>query len=440
MPLRDIAVIGFLLWTLPHILRKPWIGILVWSWVSYMYPHRLCYSFAYNFPVAQVTAGALFVAMLLTRDKLRVPKHPLVAVWVLFIVWLNVAFVTALVPEAAYTEWDRAMKIQIVTFCTLMLITEKERIIALAAVIAFSVGFYGIKGGLFAIRTGLSGTVWGPPGSFYEGNNELALALLMVVPLFRFLQLQAKNVWQRRGLGLCMLLCMLSVIASYSRGAFLALGVAAVMLVLKSRQRFVLLMVFVMAAPLLVMTLPDKWTNRMGTIQNYEQDASAMGRINAWQFAINIAKARPLSGGGLATYTPALFLQYAPDPTDYHDAHSIYFEILAETGFFGLTLFLTLFISAYVIAGRTGKRARQRPELGWAVDLCAMLQVSLVCYATGGAFLGLGYFDLPYHIVALILVTWQLVNRDLAATGLTGAGGRQPERPSAYHDPAAQMR
>ena len=34
--------------------------------------------------------------------------------------------------------------------------------------------------------------MWGPPDSFIEGNNELALALVMTIPLMRFLQLQVK--------------------------------------------------------------------------------------------------------------------------------------------------------------------------------------------------------------------------------------------------------
>lgn len=434
MPLRDIAVIGFLLWTIPHVIRKPWLGILVWSWVSYMYPHRLCFSFAYSFPVAQLAAAALFIGMVSTKEKLRLPKHPLIGLWVLFIIWLNVAFFVALNPQYAYQEWDRAMKIQLVTFCTLALITDRRRIMALVTVIAFSVGFFGIKGGLFAIRTKLSGTVWGPPGSFYEGNNELALALLLVVPLFRFLQLQSTNKWHQRGYFVAIGLCMLSVIASYSRGAFLALAVASMMLVLKSRQRFVLIMLFILAIPIIVANLPEKWTSRMQTIETYEQDASAMGRINAWTFAINIAKARPLAGGGLSTYTPSLFLIYAPNPTDFHDAHSIYFEILAETGFFGLFLFLTFFTSAYVVAGRTARRARASPEHSWAYDLCSMCQVSLVCYATGGAFLGLAYFDLPYHIVAIILLTWRVVDEDLKQAEKTVG----PPRPDADDSHAAR--
>ena len=37
-------------------------------------------------------------------------------------------------------------------------------------------------------------------------------------------------------------------------------------------------------------------------------------------------------------------------------------------------------------------------------DLAAMLQVSLIGYAASGAFLGLAYFDLYYHLIALIVI------------------------------------
>ena len=36
-----------------------------------------------------------------------------------------------------------------------------------------------------------------------------------------------------------------------------------------------------------------------------------------------------------------------------------------------------------------------------------MCQTSLVGYAVGGAFLSLAYFDLPYNIVVILVVTTQ---------------------------------
>ena len=66
------------------------------------------------------------------------------------------------------------------------------------------------------------------------------------------------------------------------------------------------------------MFLPQKYIGRIRTIQTYEQDASAMGRINAWYFALNLAKDRPLVGGGFEAFTPELFERYAPEPEVVH--------------------------------------------------------------------------------------------------------------------------
>jgi probable O-glycosylation ligase (exosortase A-associated) len=162
-----------------------------------------------------------------------------------------------------------------------------------------------------------------------------------------------------------------------------------------------------------LMFMPPQWFERMQTIQTYEEDQSALGRLNAWGFAINLANARPLVGGGFQTFTSELFVQYAPDPYDFHDSHSIYFEVLGEQGYVGFLLYMTLAILTWRCSSRVLRRTRARPDLYWARSLAAMLQVSLVGYAVGGAFLGLAYFDLLYHLVALSIANRVLVERRL---------------------------
>ena len=49
-------------------------------------------------------------------------------------------------------------------------------------------------------------------------------------------------------------------------------------------------------------------------------------------------------------------------------------------------------------------RARRDREKRWAADLAAMVQVSLVGYASAGAFLGLAYFDYYYTLIALVVL------------------------------------
>src|SRR5437764_14706505 len=100
-------------------------------------------------------------------------------------------------PEYAWPQFSRAVKIQLTVFVTLMFMQSKERINQLVWVMALSLAFFGVKGGVFTILSGGVFHVRGPPGSFIDGDNEIALALVMTVPLLRYLQLNSTKVWVR---------------------------------------------------------------------------------------------------------------------------------------------------------------------------------------------------------------------------------------------------
>lgn len=410
--MRSLLVALIVFGLLPVALMRPHVGILLWSWLSYMNPHRLAWGFAYSFPFAAIAAVTVVVSALLSKEPKRIPLTPVTVTWIVFVAWISFTTLFALYPDLAIAEFKQAIKIQLMVLLTLMLMGSRQRIHQLVWVIVLSLGFFGVKGGIFTLETGGKFTVWGPPQSFIAGNNEIALAIIMTLPLIRYLQLQTQNKRLRWLLLMSMPLCFFAAMSSYSRGAFLAGAAMVCMLVLKGSQRilFAMIVSVVLAAGLALM--PQEWGERMGTIQSYEEDGSAMGRINAWWFAFNLAKDRPI-GGGFDTFEPDLFRIYAPEPDDFHDAHSIYFEVLGEHGFMGLFLFLTLGL----LAMRTGtwilRHTRDRPDLRWAYDLAAMLQVSLVGYAVGGAFLALAYWDLPYHLIAMLVLTRQIVEREL---------------------------
>jgi len=229
-----------------------------------------------------------------------------------------------------------------------------------------------------------------------------------VIPLTRFLQLQTSKRWIRHGLTLVMILTAASALGSHSRGALLAILGMAAYFWLKSRQKFAVALVLVLVGIAFVAFLPADWWARMNTIGEYEQDASAMGRINAWWMTFNLAKDR-LTGGGFDIYDPQIFAQYAPDPSLFLAAHSIYFQILGEHGFPGLALFLLLWILVWRSAGKLARHRDGLKETSWCRDLGAMTQASLMGYAIGGAFLSLAYFDLPYDLMVMVILTQRWV-------------------------------
>ena len=150
--------------------------------------------------------------------------------------------------------------------------------------------------------------------------------------------------------------------------------------------------------------MPVEWYERMATIDDYSDDRSAMGRISAWWTAWNIAL-NHVTGVGFNTATAALFAKYSPYPDYVHAAHSIYFQVMGNHGFIGLFIFLGIWVSTWRSANWLRKKKNITPETQWAADLAAMCQVSLVGYAVGGAFLSLSYFDLPYNIMVLVVIT-----------------------------------
>lgn len=408
--MRDLLVSAVILGSLPFILRRPWIGILVWCWLSYMNPHRLAYGFAYTAPFALIVALTTLVGLLFSNEEKKIPWTRETKVLAVLIFWMLVTTSFALVPTEAWPQFEKVIKIQLMTFVTLILINNRQRLDAMIWMIALSIGFYGIKGGLFTIAKGGVYHVQGPEGTFIGGNNELGLAMIMTIPLMRYLQLVSKRIWVRNGLSAAMFLTAIAAIGTQSRGALLAASAMGLMLWWKSRNKFFTGLLVIAAVVTIAMFMPEAWYERMSTIKTYDQDESALGRINAWRFAWNLAMDRPLVGGGFETFQPWLFGIYAPEPDRVHDVHSIYFEMLGEQGFVGLFLFVLLGVLTWRTATRIRKVVALSTDIKSLSDLAAMLQVSLIGYAVGGAFLGLAYFDFPYHIMASVVILSKLVD------------------------------
>ncbi|MCE3264578.1 MAG: putative O-glycosylation ligase, exosortase system-associated [Pseudoduganella sp.] len=427
--MRDLIITLIIFASLPMIFKRPFYGAVMWIWISVMNPHTQGWGFAQSMPFAAIIAGVTLVAMLARPKEVRFPSTGLTWLLIAFSAWMCVTTLFAMGPEDPMEMLRKVMKIMLMTVVVSMLVRTRKDIEMLVWTIVISLGYFGVKGGLFTIRSGGAHRVWGPAGTFIDGNNEIALALIMVVPLMLFLVPLIASKWGKRAMWLSAGLCALASLGSYSRGAALALAAMLVFLWLKSQDKVKLGVLLLCMAPLALVFMPEQWHSRIDTINNYEQDGSAMGRINAWKMAANLAADRPL-GGGFEIYNRDIFSRYAPNPDDVHAAHSIYFQVLGEHGYVGLLLFLAL----YVVVWRNGswviRSADGVPELEWAARLARMLQVSLVGFMVGGAFLSLAYFDVPYYIMVIMVATRLLVERTLQERAAQPRAAREKEAES----------
>lgn len=412
MSMRDIALTAFIIGLLPFVLARPHWGILLWTWIGLMNPHRLTWGFAFSFPFAEIVAVATLLSLFISREPKRVPWQSPVVVLLMLVAWMTLTTSVSLFPELAWGQWTKVIKIQLFVLLTMIVMQQRERITALVWVSTLSIAFFGVKGGIYTLTSAGRGTVLGPDGGFIAGNTEISLALTMTIPLMYWLQLRAKQLWLRWGLGAAMALTAVAILGSYSRGGLLAICGMGAFLWLKSRKKLLVTLVLILLVPAALLAMPEKWFDRIGTIENYQQDSSAMGRINAWHFAYNLAQSRPLVGGGFQTFEPAAFERWAPHPEDFHDAHSIWFQMLGEHGFVGLGLFVLLWVVTWRSANAIIRMCRGKHETEWASDLAKMIQVSLVGYWVGGSFLGLGYWDYPYVLMALVVLTRVVIQRE----------------------------
>lgn len=423
--MRDLLMLGIVLGVLPFVFRHVWVGVLLWTWISIMNPHKLTFGFAYNAPWAAVVAGVTIFSLFINRDKLSMPWQPPVKVLFAFVIWMSVTTAFAFYPLLSWDQLNKVLKIQLMTAIAFAALRERKHIELFIWVNVLSIGFYGFKGGIFTITSGGVQRVWGPPGGFIEGNNELAVALVMVIPLMNYLRLVATRPWIRHGLLVLMLLSAVSALGTQSRGALLAVAAMGLVMWFRTERKVVAgFWIGIVAAGLLAF-MPGSWEQRMTTIVSYEQDSSAMGRIEAWKMTTNLAN-RNFFGGGFEIYRPDIYALFAPDAQRNQGAHSIYFSVLGEHGYVGLLLFLTIWVLAFRTAGKIRQDAKKRSETLWLHQLAGMCQVSLVGYLVGGAFLALAYFDLPYNVLVVLVVALRWLQEKRWESEPQGAFGAAP--------------
>lgn len=264
--MRDLLVSLIILGALPYILMNPHVGIYFSAWIGYMNPHRLGWGFAYNFPFAFIVAIVTIVAFVFSKENKKLPITPVTVSLILFILWVGVSTWFSMYPDQALTGYIEFLKIQLIILLSIIMIQSRDRIHTLVWVIALSIGFFGIKGGFFSIVSGMQYRVWGPPGSVITGNNELGIALLMIIPLFVYLYSNSNNKWMKRLILGSILLCTISIISTFSRGALLASVFMFGFLWTKSKYKLPIAVGGLVGLLVLVPLLPDHWLERMGSI------------------------------------------------------------------------------------------------------------------------------------------------------------------------------
>ncbi|MEO8367693.1 MAG: putative O-glycosylation ligase, exosortase A system-associated [Candidatus Solibacter sp.] len=411
MGLRAALLLAVLLPCVPLSFFRPFIGVICWTIISFAGPQWYAWGAAYYFPCAEMIAIPTMLGFVVySRGWLRMVSRETILMGILWTWFTITTLVSVNTPLfAAHSDmtmyrWQFISKVLLMTVITMGIVDTFARLRILVMVTAGCFAFYVVKALPLMITTGGGFRLYGPPRSMVEDNNDLGLALNMTLPLLFYVwQTETGRRLRQLFFGL-FIITIPGIFFTYSRGAMTGLVAVMTLMLLKSKQRLVLLPVVVMGLVLGLVFAPPAWKERMDfTRKGAALDNSAFSRLNSWQFARNLAWDYPIFGGGFDTFTKELFDRYAPNSNDVHGPHSIYFGVLAEHGYVGLALYLSLVVSCFASLRKIGKHARRMGD-EVASAYANAFGFSLVGFLTSGLFLGRAYFDYYFAIICCIVV------------------------------------
>ncbi|KQV50900.1 hypothetical protein ASC93_09475 [Massilia sp. Root335] len=397
-------------------------------WVDIVRPQQLAYSIINDQPLSFIAAVAT-LGLFLLRDKKSPPKFgPILLLIVLFCLWVTFTTLISDFPTQAWGKWDWASKVLIFAVLIPYIFRSRIQIEAFILVFVFSASTILFSAGL---KTILGGGGYGTLAVMGTGNtglsesSTLAVVCVMLIPLVMFL-MRHTVIFPRnlltRGLFLAIIVMALAaVVGTTARTGIIAVAVMCLLSMLQSKKKLWWIAGLALAA-VVILNLDlsaTRWGNRMSTIETYNADSSAMGRIKVWQWTIEFVGKHPL-GGGFDAYLHNRILgvtsdgetQYLPEGQVGGKAfHSIYFEVLGEQGIVGFSMYALMVGLAMFKLIRLKRAWKNDAGMAWISGLANALMTSIVVFLAGGSFVGIAYQPYIFYMLSLTVAIDQYARR-----------------------------
>lgn len=409
-----IIAVGLLPLALYIVLRQPFLFVLLFVIFSFFRIHEVfpqIYHFKIPLLLSLASLGALIWHVVLSGKVTIYWRTELTATAIFFALVVIGVLLASNRPIAIEYFKGIYWKIIVMTFAIAWL-SRTEKDFALASLL---ITFFGMLVGLVALSNQINAvglvegtrvTIGRDIGSVLGDPNDLALVLMFPVAFACSLIMTPNQQRAAKLLGLSsVLILLLAIIATQSRGGLL--GILAIFSVygyrrIPSKALFFSCAVIAAAALFVFAGISDRAS---GGAAEAGIDASAMGRLYAWQAAFGMALHNPLSGVGLNNFY-SNYYYYSPhwDGLN-HAVHSTWFGVLAETGFLGLIVFIIAIYALLKTALRSLNQIEQNlTGLNPAIHATAQAVFSgLVGTIVSATFLTQG-FTWPIYILAALVV------------------------------------
>ena len=262
--------------------------------------------------------------------------------------------------------------------------------------------------------------VTGSIGNLFGNPNDMAIHLITMIPIVVAFMFGARGV-RKLFYACCLFLLMGGMMVTFSRGGFLGLAGASVVMAWKlgRRNRFAVLALMLAAVVLMMLFAPGGYSRRLLSIIDPSLDpvGSSSARQQLLLLSVKASLLNPLFGLGMGNFHIISIREAV--------THNSYTQVAAEMGWAALAFYVLFIVTPLRRLKRIELATLESRRASNFYYLAVGLQASLVAYMIGSFFGSIAYQWYVYYLVGFAVA----LRRLYATTGeVKGVGAEALKR------------
>ncbi len=418
MPVEIIILSVLGIMGLMRIIASPYFGLVLFTALLYLRPMDL-FPVLRPFHIVFMVGGLTFVSLLLKKKDDKKPifkKCAQLRLLNLLILIMIISVITSIWRSNSLGQFINFLKLYIAFLLITKLVDSPRKLKGVIWTMVLSgliIGITSILNYFKGVDLAVGHRARAIIGGMFSNPNDLALCFIMLIPFICYLFVNSRPIFKKIFIGGCLIISLLTIIFTYSRGGFLGLAGVLFFLFLRSKSKIKAVIGVSLIVFLFLSFAPTNYIERMKAMPGYQEDSSAVGRIAAWRAGGSMMR-NHLFGVGLGNFKEG-FVMYRPEgiiaPAGLRIvAHNAFIQVGGELGFFGLIVFMLLIIVSlkdlnrvkYVLIKSKDKQSKEIAQLADVVfiSLCGFIICAL--------FLSQAYNWIFYYLIGFSVVLKEL--------------------------------
>ena len=364
--------------------------------------------YADSFRLSLLTAASVFSGALINLRNLRPQSIGKSSVEKGFILFLAIAWLSLLtgsgISAGSWAAIEKMTKTLAFMFVMMRIVYKPKEYLALRWVWIVGALWLGYNAYSKGSSWYVDGRLSGVGGSDFQGSSGFGAHMAISLPFIGIAFLSAQKWWLKIIPFLAAGLTVNSLIASQTRGAFLAIAIGGIVAVFRvpAELRKKLFFYFIVGAVGALSLANESFWERMDTIEVEEEEqreSSSQSRLEIWAASLEMLADYPL-GVGIGRFQKHIG-HYAPNHTGMA-SHNTFVRCYGDLGIHGLAVFLFIIYAMYNSLYRMRKQLMGHPSLYYLNREAYALEIALTVAFVAGFFTERTYVEGYWLLMSMV--------------------------------------